>query len=100
MSTSILDDENLLTFGEAAKALPRRRGGAVASTSTLWRWSRHGSRGVKLETVHVGGQCYIHRDALVAFIEERSRVGSAPQAPSPTVASERAVRALERMDAR
>ncbi len=97
MSISILDGEELLTFAEAAKVLPQRRGGSKVAISTLWRWSRRGSRGVVLRTVRVGGAVYTSREALVDFIAARSAVDHAPQHPMPTTASKRAIKELERM---
>ena len=97
MSVSILDGEELLTFAEAAKALPRRRGGSTASTSTLWRWSRRGSRGVVLRIVRIGGNVYVPRSALSDFIAARSAVERTPQQPMPTTASNRAMQRLDKM---
>lgn len=98
MSAFLLDSEDdLLTFAQAARLLPRRRGGSKAATSTIWRWSRTGSRGVVLRVVRVGGHVYVPRSALVKFIEQRSAVDYAPQNPSPTTASRRAVQELDRM---
>jgi hypothetical protein len=97
MSVSVLDGEELLTFSEAARRLPRRRGGAKTAVSTLWRWSKRGSRGVILRVVRVGGNVYVPHSALIEFIEQRSAVDQAPQTPSPTVASKRAMRHLKEM---
>lgn len=97
MSGSILDGEELLTFTQAAKVLPQRRGGSKVAISTLWRWSRRGSRGVVLRTVRVGGAVYTSREALVDFITARSAVDHAPQQPMPTTASKRAMRQLDDM---
>lgn len=97
MSTSVLEGEELLTFSEAARLLPRRRGGARCATSTIWRWSRRGSRGVVLRVVRVGGNVYVPRSALVEFIERRSAVDRASQCPAPTTASQRAIRKLDKM---
>lgn len=38
--------------------------------STCWRWWRHGIRGVKLETVVIGGRRYTSREALQRFFQE------------------------------
>jgi hypothetical protein len=97
MSMSILDGEELLTFAQAATLLPRRRGGSKVATSTLWRWSRRGSRGVVLRTIRVGGNVYVSREALTDFIAARSAVDHAPQQPMPTTASNRAMRELNKM---
>jgi len=100
MDCSVFDGEELLTFAEVARLLPRRRGGAKTAVSTLWRWSKRGSRGVVLETVHVGGNVYVSRDALRDFITKRSLVEAAPQSPCPTTASKRAMQELDRLDRR
>jgi len=97
MSASVLEGEELLTFPEAAAQLPRRRGGAMTSTSTIWRWSKRGSRGVYLRVVRVGGNVYVPRSALVEFIEQRSAVDRAPQCPAPSTRSKRAMRQLDEM---
>ena len=97
MSTSVLDGEELLTFSEAARLLPRRRGGSKTATSTIWRWSRRGSRGVVLRVVRVGGNVYVPRSALIDFIKQRSAVGHAPQSPAPSTASKRAMQQLDKM---
>lgn len=97
MSISVLDGDELFTFAEAARRLPRRRGGAKTAVSTLWRWSKRGSRGVILRVVRVGGNVYVPRSALIEFIEQRSAVNHTPQTPLPTLASKRAMRQLNKM---
>jgi len=97
MSISVLEGEELLTFAEVARRLPPRRGGTRTALSTLWRWSNRGSRGVILRVVRVGGNVYVPYSALIKFIEQRSAVDHAPQTPSPTVASRRAMRRLNKM---
>lgn len=93
---SLLDDE-LLTFSEVARELPRRRCGSKTATSTIWRWSKRGCRGVHLRVVRVGGNVYVPRSALIEFIDRLSGVDRAPQQPSPTTRSTRAMRELRRM---
>ena len=97
MPTSLLEDEELLTFAEAAALLPRRRAGSKVAVSTLWRWSRRGSRGVVLRVVRIGGNVYVSRASLLEFIERRSAVDRVPQCPSPSAASKRAMRELDKM---
>ena len=97
MPISILDGEELLTFSHVATLLPRRRGGSTASTSTIWRWTRRGSRGVILRVVRVGGHVYVPRGALIEFIEQRSAVTHTQQQPSTKTASQRAMQQLDRM---
>jgi Protein of unknown function (DUF1580) len=59
-----INREQLLTFTEAAKLLPGR-----PNVATLWRWRTAGCRGVKLETVLVGGKRYTSREALQRFVD-------------------------------
>ncbi|NLX98218.1 MAG: DUF1580 domain-containing protein [Rhodopirellula sp.] len=55
--------EQLLALGQAMHELPNR-----PSPSTAWRWYRKGIRGVRLETVVVGGRRYTSREALDRFL--------------------------------
>lgn len=97
MSAHTFDGDEYLTFSQAAKALPRRRGGSVASTSTIWRWSRHGSRGVVLRVVRIGGNVYVPRSALMEFIDARSAVEHSQQQQIPSTRSKRAMRQLDKL---
>lgn len=54
--------EQLLTLAKATRLLP-----SSPHPSTLWRWHRRGIRGVRLETVVVGGTRYTSREALSRF---------------------------------
>lgn len=70
--------ERTLTLSQAAKTLPRRRGGRPTHASTLFRWATEGLRGVKLEIVQVGGTKCTSREALSRFfarLTERAGVG-------------------------
>ena len=50
-----------------------------ASMTTLRRWHRFGSNGVRLETVKVGRKRYTTRAALAEFFQQRT----AKEAPTP-----------------
>ena len=63
-------EEEVLTLAEAAKVLPRRRRGRKVHTATLYRWASSGIRGVKLETVQVGGTRCTSKEALQRFFDE------------------------------
>jgi len=67
-----ISHETLLTFSEACRCLPRRRRGRKASLSTIWRWSRHGLRGIRLEVVRIGGAVFTSREALQRFADRLS----------------------------
>ena len=54
--------ETLETLAEAARSLPSR-----PHPSTLHRWRLRGIRGVKLDTILIGGRRYTSREALQRF---------------------------------
>lgn len=58
--------ETVVSFSDARSAVPGidRR----VSLATLHRWRLNGVRGVKLETVLIGGLRYTSREAIVRFI--------------------------------
>ena len=60
--------EHPLPLSAAAKRLPRLRNNRPVSPATLWRWAAHGVRGVKLETVKVGGATCTSVPALRRFV--------------------------------
>lgn len=70
-----LASETLLSFSEASARLPRRRAGRPVHPSTLYRWAAEGLRGVRLETIQVGGTLCTSIEALQRFFDrlERSR---------------------------
>ena len=55
--------ERLLTVSAASKSLPEKR-----HTTTIWRWFQHGCRGVRLESVLIGGRRYTSKEAIQRFI--------------------------------
>lgn len=63
-----LQRERPLTLAEAARTLPGRRGRPV-SQAAVYRWCVRGVRGVKLESVRVGGQLFTTAEALARFLE-------------------------------
>ena len=75
-----IQTEKVLTFTQAAKALPGR-----PNVATLWRWRTAGCRGVKLETVLVGGKRYTSREAIQRFVAETTAAadGEAVQPRTP-----------------
>ena len=54
--------EHLLSITVAAREVPGR-----PHVSTIWRWVNRGIRGIKLETVMVGGRRFTSREALERF---------------------------------
>ena len=62
------DDADVLSLSEAAKALPGK-----ISTSTIWRWATSGQRGIRLDSLRIGGRLYTSRRALQSFCEAVSQ---------------------------
>lgn len=60
-----LTKEVLLKLNEARSEFP---GGKRLSLATLHRWRLPGIRGVRLETVLIGGMRYTSREAIARFI--------------------------------
>ena len=63
-----LSQEQLLTFSQAVRLLPKING-RYRSASTLHRWSRRGCRGVKLEFTRIGHCVATSREAIDRFLE-------------------------------
>ena len=71
---SLLDlvNEGILTLTQAAKRLPKLRQGRPVHVATLWRWAHHGLRGIKLETMKMGGTRVTSLEALQRFFQKLS----------------------------
>ena len=90
MAASLLD-ESPLTLAEAAKVLPRLRGGKRVHVATLHRWALKGVAGVRLETIRLGRTVVTSREALQRFAE-RLGAREVPAAPASPDAATRAHR--------
>ncbi len=93
--------EELITFAEAAKLLPRRRKGRKVHVSTLHRWCSKGVHGVRLEYLTVGGTRCTSVPALQRFFDaltERDAAGDLDSdVPRPqTVSRRKSIRAAQR----
>jgi hypothetical protein len=64
--------EEIVSLTDAAKLLPARRGGKRAHVSCLYRWTQSGCKGVRLESIQVGGTRCTSREALGRFFERLS----------------------------
>ncbi len=90
-----IDSEELLTLSTAATRLPYGRAGKSVHVATLHRWaSRNGVRGVRLETVRIGGVRYTSAEALQRFIE-RCSADTARQEPQTTCQRQREIATAE-----
>jgi hypothetical protein len=79
------NEETLISLQEAAKILPRRRAGRPVHVSCVYRWTQIGVKGIRLESVQVGGcRCTSHA-ALNRFFERLTAQSEAGRsiAPSP-----------------
>jgi len=89
--------EYLISLSAAAKELPGRGARRGVHTITLWRWSKRGIRGVKLETVLVGGIRCTSREAMARFFERTTAAADGQPIPSATASERRrALQAAER----
>jgi hypothetical protein len=70
-----------------AREVPNRAGGCGVNVSTPWRWALKGSRGVKLETVFVGGIRMTSREAGQRFYERVTAVANGDTAQTTTTKS-------------
>lgn len=91
-----LTSETVLNFGDAATRLPRRRAGKKPHVATLYRWATRGCRGVKLETIRVGGTLCTSVEALQRFCEHLSDPESAAPRQQTTKSREREITRAER----
>jgi hypothetical protein len=81
--------DDLVTLREAAKLLPRRRGGKRPHFSTLWRWALRGLRGIRLETVSVGDTLCTTPEALEEFMRRVSEARGLGTTSAPHVSRRR-----------
>ena len=86
-------DEEIVTLTEASHRLPGR-----PSASSIWRWHRHGLRGIKLETIVIGGRRrYTSIQALERFITATTAAADGEPAPIRTTRQrQKAILAAER----
>ncbi len=80
----MLTTERILTFTEAARALPPIAG-KRCHPSTLWRWARRGCKGVKLEVRRLGGRFVTSMEALERFSKALAEVDPLAHRPEADV---------------
>jgi hypothetical protein len=64
-------NEHLRPLSKASAEVPGR-----PHTSTVVRWARHGVRGVKLESVAIGGRRFTSAEAVARFLSRLNERGS------------------------
>jgi hypothetical protein len=69
-----LNREHPLTLIAAAATMPGFSKAKTICYRTIWRWAAKGLKGVRLETVCVGGQRYTTREAVQRFLDSLTAV--------------------------
>lgn len=69
-------DADLLSLADAAANLPSLKDGRPIHVTTLWRWARYGLRGIKLETIKIGGRVFTNRQSLQKFFADVAKASS------------------------
>ena len=91
--------ETLVKLAEVPRLtwMPRPRRKRL-HTSTIFRWTKRGLRGVVLETIRIGGTLYTSEEALLRFFDRQSSSETAGEAlPSQIPRTRRgAIKAAER----
>jgi len=92
MSSIDISSERPLTIPEAAQTLPH-----PPHVATIWRWAYKGIKGIKLETICIGGRRYTTRESLQRFIERSTAAANGDAIPTRTAKQrQRAIQAAER----
>lgn len=72
-------NETLCTITEAAKLFPGR-----PHVATIWRYVHTGVRGLRLETIKVGGKRFTSHEAVERFIERVTAAADGREIPVRT----------------
>jgi hypothetical protein len=81
----VVAEEQVFPLADTPKHVPPRRGGRPLHPATAFRWRNPGVRGVKLETIRVGGTLCTSVEALQRFFERLSATdGTEPASPPPS----------------
>jgi hypothetical protein len=91
--------ESIVTLNEAARSLPHRRAGRPVHLSCIYRWSQVGVKGIRLETVQIGGTRCTSREALQRFFDALTAQAEhrpVPQSARTTVARRKQIAEAER----
>lgn len=75
--------ENLVPLRDVPRCLPPRPSGKRLHISAVYRWTLRGVKGIRLETVKIGGTTYTSREAIQRFSERLSGADSVPDVVNP-----------------
>lgn len=85
-----LTHEDLITFPQLAKRLPRRRRGRPVAVSTVGRWRYPGVKGVRLEAVRLGGAWVTSVQAFDRFVARTTAAASGDTCSAERITSGKA----------
>lgn len=68
--------EDAFPLSHALKLLPKTRRGRSPHVSTIFRWAQRGLKGVRLETISIGGVRCTTREALQRFFARLTENGN------------------------
>jgi hypothetical protein len=71
-----INTESVITLAQAAALLPHLRRGKPPHVASLYRWATRGLRGVRLETLRVGGTVCTSKEALQRFFQALNATAS------------------------
>lgn len=91
-----INQDHLLTPAQAASLRPPGRRGRPTHLSTIYRWMKIGVRGVRLESVRLGGCTYTSREAIQQFAEQLTRTNTLVTSQGVAISSARRRREHER----
>ena len=91
-------DEEVFPLVEAPDHVPRRQGRKVAK-STLFRWATRGVRGVRLETLMVGGTLHTSAGALQRFFERTTAAAEEERGRQRAKTAERSIARVAKAEA-
>ncbi len=95
-----IGNEELIPIRILPARLPSRVNGKQVHVTTVYRWINYGVRGVKLESLKVGGTTYTSTEALQRFAEGLSHprdVSTPPYSLTRQREIERAAREVNEM---
>ena len=81
-----INTEHLIPIRDLPRTLPPRRAGRRIHISAIYRWLKRGVRGVRLESVTLGGTTYTSKEALQRFAEGLSQTGP-PNTETPSTSA-------------
>ncbi|MEZ6126637.1 MAG: DUF1580 domain-containing protein [Planctomycetaceae bacterium] len=62
-----VNEETIITFSQLARSLPCRRNHRPVHVATIHRWRSRGLKGIRLESVKVGGAWHTSQEAFARF---------------------------------